>query len=190
MAVLPAPGRLHAPMIGGQPAQDVPNPRAASGEMADRIWARHRRVLDGERSPRGVARPEPRSWRLAVRLFASFVLASLRNAPGAWLAKAKAAVASSAAAAVHDVVYGSGSAYDVVVAGRLPDGRPAQWHEVADAVGDLSSALTSSGHLTQQPAPSPLGELWKDVVNGALTLGDAGRRDPALPPVTVGAASP
>lgn len=185
-AVLPAPGRLHLPMIGGQPAQDVPNARAAASEMGERIWARHRRVLDGERAPRSAPRPEPRSWRLAVRLFASFVLASLRNAPGAWLQKAKSAMASAAAATVHDVVYGVGSAYTVVIAGRLPDGRPAQWHEVADAVGELSTALTTSGHLSPQPSPSPLGELWKDFVNGALTLGDAGRRDAALPPVTVG----
>lgn len=187
VAVLPAPGSLTLPMIGGQPAQQVPDPRAAANDMAGRIWARHRKVLDGVRSDRGVPQPEPRRWQQALGLFFSFLGAALRNAPGAWLANVKARAASGAAGAVHDVVYGAGSAYAVVVAGRLPDGRLAQWEEVADAVGDLSAALTTSGHLSQQPAPDRLGDLWRDVVNGALTLGDAGRRDAALPPVTVGA---
>lgn len=185
-AVLPAPGRLSLPMIGGHPAQEVPDPRAAATDMAERIWKRHGRVLEGRRSDVRPPRPEQRSWQRSLSLFLSFVWAALRNAPGAWLGTVKARMASSAAGALHDVVYGAGSAYTVVVAGRLPDGRPAQWEELADAVGSLSAALTTSGHLPQQPAPDALGDLWRDFANGALTLGDAGRRDAALPPVTVG----
>jgi hypothetical protein len=120
----------------------------------------------------------------ALAMFFGFLGAAIRNAPRAWLADTLRKIKAGVASTVQDTVFGtSNSAYVVVVGGVLPDGRPASWQDVGDAVDDLAAAGSGTSHVTHED----LTQLWQGYSAAVLTLCDAGERNPALAPVEIGA---
>lgn len=164
--------------------EDVPR---ATSAMADALWRAHADVLG---TPVALP-PRPAPTRIgigaAIGMFFSFLWSAIKGAPGAWYRATVTRVSAGAAGLTQRVVFGSApSAFAVVVNGRTADGSPASWSDVADVAETLDDALATRGDW---PAPQEtavgLGGLWRDVVAGALTLCDGGRRSPSLPPLRV-----
>lgn len=182
-AVLSTDAGLPLPRVSGgsEYIEDVP---LATAAMEEAYWRIFPGVLRGPREQRvdgGVTRIGAFE---ALAMFFGFLWASIRNAPGAWAASIFRKVKAGVASRVQGAVFGSSdAAFVVVVGGVLPDGRPATWREVGDAVDSLATAGSTTTHVPHED----LTQLWQSYSAAALTLCDAGERNPALPPVEIGA---
>lgn len=181
-AVLSTRAGMPLPRVAGG-AEYVEDVALATGTMSEAFWRVNAGVLRSGRErhvPAAAQRVGPLE---ALRMFFGFLVAAFRNAPRAWLSgtirRARAMVADS----VQNFVFGgSDAAYTVVVSGVLPDGRPASWSEVGDALDALSVGDGSGRHLPHED----LTALWTSYAAAALTLCDAGSRFPELPAVEIG----
>ncbi|MEV8359746.1 hypothetical protein [Microbacterium sp. NPDC076895] len=160
--------------------EDVP---LATSTMEESFWRHFQGMLQGGRDQPAVTTSEGISALSAIAMFFSFLGAALRNAPTAWVRGTIRRVKGEIASTVQSAIFGSSrSAYVVVVGGVLPDGRPASWGEVAEAVDELTVTASGTAHITHED----LTLLWQGYVAAALTLCDAGERHPALAPVEIG----
>lgn len=176
------------PREHGQVAEHVEDVPLATAEMARALWDKHAWVLGGARvQPRQEEIKPIGAW-TALRMLFGFLGAALRRAPGQWYAAVMNRAASGIASSVHSLVFGTErAAYEVVVKGMTPGGQPAGWRDFAVAANALDAALTPASEREHEPA-ARLGALWQDYAGAAMTLLDAGTRDPLLAPVQVGSA--
>ncbi|MFK4759622.1 hypothetical protein ACI3KS_01660 [Microbacterium sp. ZW T5_45] len=182
-AVLSTDAGLPLPRVSGgaEYIEDVP---LATASMEEAYWRMFPGVLRGPRQARVDGGVTSIGVFEALSMFFGFLWASIRNAPGAWAASIFRKVKAGVANTVQGAVFGSSdAAFVVVVGGVLPDGRPATWREVGDAVDALATAGSSNTHVPHED----LTALWQAYSAAALTLCDAGERNPALPPVEIGA---
>lgn len=173
----------------GQRAVYVEDVQLATRTMARALWAKHEAVLQGPRDRPVTGPPGHVGPLAAVRMLFGYLGAALRNAPGRWYATVLNRTASGIAARMQTYVFGAApSAYEVVIKGMTPSGLPASWQDEVDAAGRLEEALASQAQDRGHEATAHLGGLWRDYATAALTLADAGQRDPTFPPVLVGSA--
>jgi hypothetical protein len=176
------------PLPNDQRAQVVfvnDQPLAAT-TMSDALWRKHADVLKG---PRRSPAPQPKAERVglwaALKMFFGFMWAALKNAPSAWYNAMVDSVSKGIASTVNKTVFGSGSAYEVVVNGRTARGDRADWADIGDATSQLSASLAGTDDAAHA-ARTDLSTLWQDYSRAALTLADAGARSGELPPVQIG----
>ncbi len=176
--------RYPVPRREGQPVLVVDDELDASLGMAERLLTRHREVFAGERPMPQRTPPTRIGPMAALGMFFSFFLAALRNAPRAFVAALVRRTQAAIAREVGDFVFGaSDSSFTVVVGGIGADGRPVALEDLDTALDQLADQ--AGANLSYRPAN--LSALWHDYVAGALTLLDAGAREPELPPLAVGA---
>ncbi|QKT08157.1 hypothetical protein HUN08_13870 [Gordonia sp. X0973] len=166
----------------------VSDAATATTAMADGFWRKYAAVLRGPRQSYSATPPQQIGAMAVLRMFARFVWASIRNAPGAWYRSVVDSVSSKIAVGVEEAVFaGQPAAYQVVVNGRTSAGRVAGWEDIGAASNALSGALFDpTGQLAD--ADSDLSQVWQDYARAALTLADAGARSRDLPPIQVGSA--
>jgi len=179
---------LPRPRLRGASAVYVEDVSHATAGMAGELWARHEHLFRGPRvSPPkiGTTMVGPME---ALRMFARFFWAALKNAPQSWYRAQVAAVSGGIARRVHGVVFGSSeSAYTVVVKQITTDGLPVSWLDLGEAAGEIDRALADSeDDGPRSGAHADLSTLWNEYLSGALTLADGGERVAELPPVTLG----
>ena len=186
--VLSMAGGLPIPRVGNSRAVEVRDVPLATSTMAEDLWAKHHRVLRGDRAEM----PETEikkigGWTL-VKHFFSFLWAAIKGAVAGWAPALARRVGGSVASALQRGLLGgtNESAYRVVVWGTLPDGSPAGWDEIGQAAGRLSEVVGDPAGRGIQAADSDLRQVWHDYVRATLTLADAGDRSAQLPPVQVG----
>lgn len=165
--------------------------------MAQALWHKHGAVLRGPRLSYQAQTAETTGAWAAIKMFFSFLWASIRNAPTAWYNKIAGGVASRVAIGVQETLFTQApAAYEVVVRGRRANGQHAGWAEIGAASAQLTGILGGAPHgdgmhpgaAPVQDAGTDLSELWQDYTKSALTLADAGNRSSDLPPVPVGSA--
>lgn len=180
-------GRLPLPVDQRSPVQYVHDVSLANATMADQLWRKHAAVLKGpRREPERHTVEQIGAWK-ALKMFFSFLGAAIKNAPTAWYQRMVDSVSSGIAAGVNRAVFGQNSAFEVVVNGRTPRGDRAGWADIADATGQLASALSGDGDGYAHNDRVDLSALWQDYARSAMTLADAGVRSSDLPPVQIGA---
>ncbi|MCX4090922.1 hypothetical protein [Nocardia sp. alder85J] len=186
--LLDVSGRTPLPYNRIAPVIYVGDVALETHRMAEQLWAKHASTLKGPRQqPAGQHRPTMIGWREVLRMFLSFVWATLRNTPNAWLRRFADERATTTARIIQNLVLGNESAYRVVVDGKTADGRAARWTAYAPAARQLADALGASGMLPTGPIPtSDLSALWRDYASAALTLCDAQERSDRLPPAQIG----
>lgn len=178
---------LPLPVEGGSTSVYIDDNALATSTMAKALWARHQEVLRGPRDSRARAATKAIGFWGALKMFFSFLWASIRNAPGRWVDSVLLKVKSGVAQRVHSAVFGdSPSAYAVVVGGVTASGLPASWLDLADAAEALEDVLDEAGEAREHHAMSDLSSLWKEYCAGAFTLADGGDRVPGLSPVQIG----
>lgn len=178
---------LPLPSRSGSTAVYIEDVALASQTMADQLWNKHAGVLRGPREQRPPSTSKPLGALAALQMMFSFLWAALKNAPRNWVNKVTVQLKSATASAIHSVVFGNAPAqYTVVVDGIAPDGLPASWLDMREAVTSLDKVLENSGMQREHEVHADLSALWNDYAAGALTLADGGERVPALPPVQIG----
>lgn len=185
--VLSMAADLPKPRVGNGRAVTVEDVPLATSTMADQLWTKHTDVLRGPR----IALPTTEVKRIgagqALKMLFGFLLASIKNAPLSWYSGMVRGIASSAASLVHNTVFGRvPSAYQVVVNGRNPNGTPADWRDLELASAQINELVSNPGDRQSHAAHADLARVWRDYVNAAFTLADAGDRSPQLPAVAVG----
>jgi hypothetical protein len=147
-------------------------PEQACEEMAEQVFARHANLFERPR-PRRPEKPRPRwvSARLALRMFAAFLWAALRDAPRVWLNGVLAAMARL----IQGGLFGQDSQYEVIVRGITPFGMRALPEDFIVAAERISA---SAGEPLERRVQG-VDRFWQDVVEGAFTLGDGQRRSVA-----------
>lgn len=181
-------GQLPLPRDAGTAvlyADDVP---AASRQMTQALWTKHRHLLTGARiTAPAAAAPRTVSFGDALRMFGRFVLAVLTNAPARLLDRIATLSSAALASTTQTALFGSTpGAYRVVVGGIDADGQRVAWTEYEAASRQIGHALDNVKGVPQSAAPD-LSALWRDYARAALTLADASERSPGLPPIQVGA---
>ncbi len=182
-AVLTTDSGLPLPRVSGG-SEYIEDDALATSSMSDSYWRVFDWVLRGPREQPAMTEVKKVGALEALGMFFSFLVAAVRNAPGRWVASVFRKIKAGAASRVQGAVFGtSDSAYVVVVGGVLPDGRPASWQDLGDAVDTLAAGVTNTAHVPHED----LTQLWQAYAAAALTLCDAGERNPAFPPVEIGA---
>ncbi|NHB85046.1 hypothetical protein G7085_11670 [Tessaracoccus sp. HDW20] len=93
-------------------------------------------------------------------------------------------MSQATAGAVQNAVFGGAdSGFAVVVRGVRADGSSATWDEYERSLDSVVRRAAEHGEL-EPIAQKP--QLWRDFVDGGMTLLDAGNRSPELPPRTHG----
>lgn len=180
-------GRLPLPADQRSPVQYVHDVSLATATMADQLWHKHAAVLKGPRRESERHTVEQIGAWMALKMFFGFLWAAIKNAPSAWYQRVVDSVSTGIAAGVNRAVFGQNSAYEVVVNQRTPRGDRAGWADIADATGQLTSALGGDGEGRSHNDRVDLSILWQDYARSAMTLADAGVRSSDLPPVQIGA---
>jgi len=181
-AVLTTTAGLPLPRVSGG-AQYIEDVALATATMQESYWRAFGWALRGPREQHERARVKGVGVFETLGMFFGFLGAAIRNAPRAWLTATIRKIKAGTASRIQDSVFGSGnSAYVVVVGGVLPDGRPASWQDIGEAVDELAAGSGAS-----HSAHEDLTQLWQGYAAAALTLCDAGERNAGLPPVEIGA---
>ncbi|MDO5752290.1 hypothetical protein [Arthrobacter sp.] len=179
--------RLPLPSRMGSAAIYIEDVSLASRTMAEQLWTKHAQVLQGPREQKQASVSKPIGAWTALGMMFSFICAALKNVPRNWVNRIGVKIKSTAAAAIHSVVFGAAPAqYTVIVDGIAPDGMPASWLDVREAAVELDKVLENAGMPREHEVHADLSSLWQDYAAGALTLSDAGERVAALPPVQIG----
>ena len=180
-------GTLPLPTDQRSPVAYAHDVSLAASTMADQLWRKHNAILRGPRREYERHATGKISVTKALRLFFGFLWAALKNAPAAWYRRIVDSVSSGIAASVNRSVFGSDSAFEVVVNGRTARGDYAGWLDIADASSRLAHVLGASEKKLEQSARADLSQVWQDYSRAAMTLGDAGARSAELPPIQIGA---
>lgn len=176
-------GELPTPSGPDGTAVYIENEAKANADMALAVWKRHRSVLRRHRQVPARTPFEKVKLGDALRMMISFLLAALRRAPGEWWSHALAGTKRRVAGAVSQVVFGSDSAYQIVIDGMAGD-LPATWWQQAAGLSALDQVLLDGSG--EHEVHLNLSGLWRDVASAAFTLCDAQERDPQLPAVRIG----
>jgi hypothetical protein len=171
---------LPVPRGWGDPVVQLDAPDEACGEMAERLWQRHRHELVGPRERPTALPVVEMNWRTVLGWLLRFTWAALRNWPADWARAERTRAAVRNARRLQRIMLGDESAYRVVVRGVTKDDLPAGWQDYGAASTDLDGRLDAEGLTGQQPTVE-LTDLWADYRAGAFSLVDAGDR-PGMPP--------
>lgn len=157
----------------------------ATSTMAKALWSQHQHLLKGARVKATAAPVQSIGPLRALKMFFSFLLSAVKNAPVAWWQSVVAGTKAKLASGVQNAVFGdSDSQYRVAVTG-MAEGASLTLRERLAAIRSMERAVASE--FREQVVHADLSELWKDYVAGALTLLDGGQRQQAMPPVQIGA---
>lgn len=180
-------GRLPLPSDQSSPVVYVHDVGLATSTMAERLWHKHAAILKGPRREYDAARAAEKigAWQ-ALKMFFGFLWAAIKNAPAAWYQRMVDSVSTGIASTVNKAVFGSDSAYEVVVNGRTARGERAEWSDIPAATAQLTGSLGAPDDAGGHRARSDLSGVWQDYGRAAMTLADAGARGGDLPPVQVG----
>ena len=176
---------LPQPSKDGRPLPYVTDETAAVETAADNLLARHSWLLSAEReqvAPPIATRVGPLQ---ALQMLLSFLWAALTRAPALWVKSVLDRGATRIAGMAQGSVFGKESAYEVVVAGRLPDGRLASMEDVEAAFEDVLEAWPQAQRHEELGHDQKV--LWRDYVNAGLSLVDGQERVPDVPQPRVGA---
>ena len=173
------------PTVGGERAWAVEDESLAVMTMADQLLDKHRYVLPADRPIPPKTSPKKMGIMESLKMFFSFLGASIRNAPRAWADSLVRGVSSRAAGAVNRQIFGKDSEFEVVVNGIKSDGTPASWSDIDDVAGQMISKIGPV--VNAQAGSQDLSGFWKDFVGGALTLLDGESRTQEMPAVAIGA---
>jgi hypothetical protein len=177
---------LPRPQRGARALEYVDQPTTAARHVATAVLDRHADLFRPDREPLPhTERGALGGWEM-LKLFLSFLWASLRAAPRQWVDRMKSRASAAAAQQVQNAVYGGNRAdFDVVVRGVDAKGRPPGLDQMSAAVERLDASMRSEVAALEQTVPRT-GDFWRDVAFGALTLADAGTHVAGVEPVMVG----
>ncbi|MCD9153125.1 hypothetical protein [Aeromicrobium duanguangcaii] len=170
----------------GRQLQRISDENAAAARMARHLLKAHASTLDPSPRVGRDVRAERTPAKEMLRRFFAFLGSALRLAPQTFAHALEAEAARATAPALQRLLLGSNSAYQITVrdiTGIAEDG------EVVSAVAleaDLDArvaALAGDEHTSVSPRHDHP-DLWKDFVNGALTLLDGQERSEKLPEPT------
>jgi len=156
----------------GQPIMQFSDYKSVCVRAADEWAEKHERTL---RRPIVMVPPHPVQnvgfW-AALKMFFSFIWASLKSAPQEWIARKVNQLKSGVASSTTRAVFGDESAYQVIVGKVDGLGRPAHWEEVM-------SGLQYVGATGSQRGPNDLGRstrntasMWTDLCGCGISLLD------------------
>ncbi|MBH0779606.1 hypothetical protein [Nocardia bovistercoris] len=187
-ALFDTDGRLPLPFDQMDPVRRVADVGQQNQRMAEQLWTKHQRQLVKPMQPRPAETgPRPIGGRAILRMFLSFLLASLKRVPSTWHQRYVDERAIGTARLIESVVLGRRSAYRVVVNGLTADGHTARATDYGPAAGQLAAALQDPRlGVTNGVGTSDLSTLWKDYASAAFTLCDGQERSDQLPPARVG----
>jgi hypothetical protein len=153
------------------------DPARAASEMAKAFWTQNRHLFEGPReTPECPARP-PIGVVEALRMFVGYMVAVLRAAPAAWAHRLLASSKARLTARVESLVFGQDSAYLVTFGGRNPEGGVASKNEILHALDQVNERLSL---VALDRRIADLSSLWRQFIDGALTLGDGQTRGEGL----------
>jgi hypothetical protein len=110
----------------------------------------------------------------AIGMFLSFLWSALRSSPRTWAEALVRRTAGRIASGTTNLLYGSDSAYEVVVLGVRPGGRPA---EPSDE-DDVSALIDTAHRVATEVSPGTefttvdAMALWSDMTTVAVSLAD------------------
>lgn len=114
------------------------------------------------------------SFFAAIRMFLSFLWGAVRSSPRTWAEALVRRTAARIASSTTNLLYGSDAAYEVVVMGVRPGGRPA---ENADE-DDVSALIDTAHRVATEVSPGTefttvdAMALWSDMTAVAVSLAD------------------
>jgi hypothetical protein len=154
-----------------------PDPARAANEMAKAFWTQNRHLFEGPRDTTEPPARRPIRVVEALREFAGYMVAALRAAPAAWARGLLESSKATLAAGVESLVFGEDSVYLVTFGGRSPEGGVASKDQTWHALDQVNERLrlVASDHRT-----ADLSSLWRQFIDGALTLGDGQTRGEGL----------
>ncbi|WP_456545026.1 MULTISPECIES: hypothetical protein [unclassified Blastococcus] len=120
------------------------------------------------------ARPKPVGLFSAVWMFLTYLWAAVRNAPRSWVDAVVRRTARGLSAAVTSALFGSDSAYEVVVLGVRPDGSPAAAHH-EDDVSALVECAQQMAHVASpgtEFAVVDTSVFWSEMTGVGVSLAD------------------
>lgn len=163
----------------------VADDAAAARAMADAVVRKHPELFAVSRVQPAPAPVQNIDWRQAVSMMLAFLVAALRRAPRQWAEGVVARASGGAARRLQGAIFGTGSAYSVVVNGRDGRGRLASVDQLLTGVHEVQESLQRNGVPADLSAPSTAA-FWRDFVLGGLTLGDGEQHAADLPPASAG----
>ncbi len=175
---------IPAAIADGQAMAYVTHEAADVADTADAVLRLHRVLRPTDRvQPQ---RSDPRKRRLLESLteLLRFIGGAILSAPKQFAHRVVAGTSTRMAKLGQGLVYGDDSAYEIVVRGRLPDGRLASWAELESANADLTKSLGAPAGYRE--GFSDLSAVWKDFVDAGLTLVDGRHRVEGVPQPRVG----
>lgn len=174
-----------APQVGTTTASRAPDEAAVADGMAEAVYSNNLPELQlRERvRPKQVGR-RTEDWLTTIKQFFVFLLDALRNAPRALAQGLYNGVRQRLAETVQNVVYGQDSSVEVAVSGVKADGSTASLQDFDEGITRLLRRRYKN-YAIKQPETHP--KFLRHVVDGALTLLDAGNRSEVVKPVMSGA---
>jgi len=170
---IPPPTRSTGAACAVLGAADVP---VVTKDFADRLLSSHARLFESQRAQPAAEQTRTIGILDALGMFVTFLVSMFR--PVDWLRARLARGKEVLASAVGDAVFGHDSRYVV----KFGSGSLGQQHE---ALTRLESGLATRREISFESTGDFSG-LWREFVDGALTLIDAGSRAGTLHPVPVG----
>ena len=171
------------PLRDGQPLPHVANEAAAVASAADGFLASHGELKPSARVTPQLPPKEKIGLLEAIKRFLTFLGKALLAAPGEGAKQALEGAKTRLAKLGQAVIYGSGSSYQVVVKGRLPNGRLARLEDLEAASAELAREISQSGYREHY---ADLSSAWKDFMAVGLTLADGQQRVGSVPQPLVG----
>lgn len=152
----------------------APSPEMASADAAEQVCRNHRDIVDLVDLPPPIDRPKVRIrlW-AAIKMFVSFILRGVIDAPRVAVNAAVAAASTAASTMATSMIFGRASEFEVTV-GR-PRLRPTA--DVEDLQRALESAIRIADPTTAYMPPSTK-DLWQDYMRVGVALLDGS----AMPP--------
>lgn len=160
----------------------IDDAEVAAVDMARVVTSRHKGAFkSGRQAAEEGAVQDIGAW-AAFKMFFGFLASSLRSAPGEWFRRVMDGVSSQVADRFQRSLFGSGdSRYRVVVGTSW---RRMSWADVTELTTGMEQELQGEFGARRHEAAPDFSPVWRDYVDGALTLLDAGDR--GTPPITVG----
>jgi hypothetical protein len=166
----------------------VADPGTACRHMAGEWWKLHRDRVIGPHTEFAVEPLRSLTRQEVFQRFLRFLGETLRTAPGTVKEVVVNRSRIATAAKLSEVVLGGPeSAYRVVVDGVSGNRLPVGLDELGEKAEELDRQVARLvGDQYRQPTqPGDLAPMWRGYAHAALTLVDAGNRDPDLPPIQV-----
>ena len=178
--------RYPVPRVDTTSAVVVDDESAAVVGMADALLQKHRDILPRERKAQPPVAKAKVGVLKALRDFCTFMLNALRHAPRQLAERLLYEAAKGSAEIIERAILGvsTDSSFAVVVRGVRADGSLASWGEFEAGLDSVVQRGNQGGDLLPPPQKP---QFWHDMIDGGMTLLDAGTRCAELPPRTLGA---